>query len=271
MGCCVSFGLFVDAGDGYSLLSVLLVGPLAMRRRRPVVCLVAVSVVALVQWLTVRDGIGAMPADIAVPVAVHAAAAYGPLLAGRFGLVAGLGGAVLGGVAWPQLPVPVSAHVLTGSFLASTVVAAWAIGALQRVRRRQVDTLAERARLLEVEREQRDRIMVLAERTRIAREMHDIVAHSLAGVIAQADGGRYADSAQARTNALAAIRAGASGFLLKDAQPEDMLAALRTVHAGDAVLAPSTTRRLLDQLAPARDPASGVLSPKNRGSTPTRS
>ena len=55
-------------------------------------------------------------------------------------------------------------------------------------------------------------------------------------------------------HALAAIRAGASGFLLKDAPPEDMLAALRNVHAGDAVLAPSTTRRLLDQLAPARDP-----------------
>ncbi|MDX2971995.1 response regulator transcription factor, partial [Kribbella solani] len=57
---------------------------------------------------------------------------------------------------------------------------------------------------------------------------------------------------------LAAVRAGASGFLLKDAPPEDMLAAIRTVHAGDAVLAASTTRRLLDQLlervAPAVDP-----------------
>ena len=51
-------------------------------------------------------------------------------------------------------------------------------------------------------------------------------------------------------HALAAIRAGASGFLLKDAPPEDMLTALRTVHAGDAVIAPSTTRRLLDHLAP---------------------
>ena len=51
-------------------------------------------------------------------------------------------------------------------------------------------------------------------------------------------------------HALAAIRAGASGFLLKDAPPEDMLRALRTVHAGDAVIAPSTTRRLLDHLAP---------------------
>ena len=45
---------------------------------------------------------------------------------------------------------------------------------------------------------------------------------------------------------LAAIRAGASGFLLKDAPPEEMLAAIRTVHAGDAVIAPSTTRRLVE-------------------------
>ena len=47
-----------------------------------------------------------------------------------------------------------------------------------------------------------------------------------------------------------AIKAGASGFLLKDAPPEDMLAAIRTVHAGDAVIAPSSTRRLLSRLAP---------------------
>lgn len=58
--------------------------------------------------------------------------------------------------------------------------------------------------------------------------------------------------------ALAALRAGASGFLLKSAPPGDMLAALRTVHTGDAVIAPSTTRRLLDHLAPAQDPAAMV-------------
>lgn len=46
-----------------------------------------------------------------------------------------------------------------------------------------------------------------------------------------------------------AIKAGASGFLLKDAQPEDMLAAIRTVHSGDAVIAPSSTRRLIEHVA----------------------
>jgi DNA-binding NarL/FixJ family response regulator len=49
---------------------------------------------------------------------------------------------------------------------------------------------------------------------------------------------------------LAAIAAGASGFLLKDAPPEDMLTAVRTVHAGDAVIGASSTRRLLAHIGP---------------------
>jgi len=58
---------------------------------------------------------------------------------------------------------------------------------------------------------------------------------------------------------LTAIRAGASGFLLKDAPPEEMLGAIRTVHRGDAVIAPSSTRRLLEHLVtalPDDEPAS---------------
>ncbi|GAA4702378.1 response regulator transcription factor [Nocardioides conyzicola] len=47
----------------------------------------------------------------------------------------------------------------------------------------------------------------------------------------------------------AAIKAGAAAFLLKDALPEDLLTAIRVVHAGDSVVAPSTTRRLLDRFA----------------------
>ena len=49
---------------------------------------------------------------------------------------------------------------------------------------------------------------------------------------------------------VAAIGAGASGFLLKDAPPEEMLAAVRTVHSGDSVIAASSTRRLLQHVAP---------------------
>ena len=68
----------------------------------------------------------------------------------------------------------------------------------------------------------------------------------------------------------AAIRAGASGFLLKDARPDDLLGAVRAVLSGDAVVAPSATRRLLDHVADAlpagagEDPRLELLTPRER-------
>ncbi|MGW6332642.1 response regulator [Nocardia rhamnosiphila] len=63
-------------------------------------------------------------------------------------------------------------------------------------------------------------------------------------------------------HALGALRAGASGFLLKDTPPEDLISAIRSVAAGDAVVSPKVTKRLLDRLiaeepTPSRDP--GIL------------
>jgi DNA-binding NarL/FixJ family response regulator len=68
----------------------------------------------------------------------------------------------------------------------------------------------------------------------------------------------------------AALRAGASGFLLKDAPTADLLSAIRAVASGDAVVAPSTTRRLLTTIAhqlpvadaPAELPALAALTPR---------
>ncbi|MFH8407996.1 response regulator [Streptomyces sp. NPDC018019] len=50
--------------------------------------------------------------------------------------------------------------------------------------------------------------------------------------------------------AFSALKAGASGFMLKDVPPDELLAAIRAVQSGDAVVAPSTTRRLLDRFTP---------------------
>ncbi len=72
---------------------------------------------------------------------------------------------------------------------------------------------------------------------------------------------------------VAAIGAGASGFLLKDAAPEEMLTAVRTVHGGDSVIAASSTRRLLQHVAPllraerpaeGPEPALAELTPRER-------
>jgi DNA-binding NarL/FixJ family response regulator len=71
----------------------------------------------------------------------------------------------------------------------------------------------------------------------------------------------------------AALRAGASGFLLKDARPEELFAGIRAVAAGDAVIAPALTRRLLDEYArhvprpeddPADDPRLAALTDRER-------
>jgi DNA-binding NarL/FixJ family response regulator len=57
----------------------------------------------------------------------------------------------------------------------------------------------------------------------------------------------------------AALRAAASGFLLKDARPSELLNAIRTVAAGEAVLAPSATRRLIERFVPSVDPAPAAV------------
>jgi DNA-binding NarL/FixJ family response regulator len=65
-----------------------------------------------------------------------------------------------------------------------------------------------------------------------------------------------------------ALRAGASGFLLKDARPEDLLAAIRIVATGEALLAPSVTRRLIERFAalpaPARTDSAGLATLTDR-------
>lgn len=71
----------------------------------------------------------------------------------------------------------------------------------------------------------------------------------------------------------AALRAGASGFLLKDARPEELLAGIRAVAGGDAVIAPALTRRILDEYArhvpprradPGEDPRVASLTERER-------
>ena len=57
---------------------------------------------------------------------------------------------------------------------------------------------------------------------------------------------------------MAALRAGASGFMLKDRLPEELLSAIRVIAAGDALLAPNVTRRLIEQFISQPDPVRAV-------------
>ncbi|MBB3082868.1 sensor histidine kinase [Geodermatophilus sabuli] len=187
------------------VVGTLLVVPLAWRRRRPVRAAAAVIAAGLLELVVVEDFLAA---NVAALVMVYALAAYAPRWAGRAGLAVGLVGAVLAALRYFSLGAS-DALVPSGGSIAVTVVAAWALGDLRRARLRQLVDLRERAQLLELERDQEMRLAATAERARIAREMHDVVAHSLSVVIAQADGGRYAGRTdpEAATTALEAIAA----------------------------------------------------------------
>lgn len=127
-------------------------------------------------------------------VAVTSIAHYGPTWARWGGLLTGLLGAALGPIQWSGgLGSVHSRQDLYPVFLAAASVAAcWIYGDLRRTRANFVTELEERAVRLATERDQQAVIAAAAERQRIAREMHDVVAHSLSVIVVQADGGRYA-------------------------------------------------------------------------------
>ncbi|MDQ1293832.1 MAG: hypothetical protein QG608_1713, partial [Actinomycetota bacterium] len=197
---------YLLGGSGTPFLwSLVLLAPLAWRRTRPVISSAAICFLAFQQWLQANpntfigiypaesstSSLALLPADIAVPITVHAATCYAPVWARRTALFSGLLGAFLQSVQFNRYDPDILKIMFLFFLFASPVVGAWAIGSMQRARLDHVDSLRERARLLEVERDQQSRLAVTAERARIAREMHDVVAHSLAVMIAQADGGRY--------------------------------------------------------------------------------
>ena len=123
-------------------------------------------------------------ADLAPLVALYYLVVHGP----RRLKPIGLGVALVGGAAMSaRASFP---GVLDGFVLGTAVVTAYVLVAALLADRR----VSRRARLaaLEVERDQQAEIGAARERARIARELHDVVAHSLAVMVAQADGGRYA-------------------------------------------------------------------------------
>jgi signal transduction histidine kinase len=187
------------------LLGLLLTVPLAWRRRAPVAAAAAVVAAGLIQLVTLNSF---LVADVAALFMIYALAAYAPRWASRGGLALGLFGALLAALRYFSTSFSAQLLPTTGA-IAVAVVASWALGDLRRARLQRFDSLEERARLLDVERDQEMRLAATAERTRIARELHDVVAHSLSVVIAQADGGRYAGKADpdAATGALEAIAA----------------------------------------------------------------
>ncbi|HEX5188353.1 MAG TPA: histidine kinase [Streptosporangiaceae bacterium] len=190
-------------------ITLALTVPVVFRRTHPVG---AFTVVILVGALQVALGLRPSPADLSIVVLLYTLAAYTT----RRLSVTGLGICLLGSAAelgriysrafWTHVPN----WLLTGTIvLAGPSLIAWVLGDSMRYRRAYYANLEERAARLERDRDAQARIAAAAERARIARELHDVVAHNVSVMVVQADGATYAlgsDPARAR-EALAAISA----------------------------------------------------------------
>jgi signal transduction histidine kinase len=166
---------------GMLALQAGLVLPLLWRRRKPVVAFSAIAAVFVLQWSLNAP----LRADVALFVALYSLALHGRLRQLPWACAAMAGAMAL-------VAVRVSSAVSVWDalfFLLSTATAALALGLMVRIRRAQLAGLRERA---EIERDQRSRLATATERTRVAREMHDIVGHNLSVIITLADAGAYA-------------------------------------------------------------------------------
>lgn len=210
---------------------VLLWLPLVWRRRHPATVFWVVAAVAFGQWVAAVR----LPGDAALLVAMYTVAAH-ETRARAMPAAAALGlGVVLATVSW----APAGGVVPSLVFLSGIVAAAWFLGVNVRTRRAYLASLIDRAERLERDRDQQARLAVAAERTRIAREMHDVVAHSLSVMVTLAD----AASLTLRT------------------RPDDADAALRQVSStGRDALA--ETRRLLGVLRTDVDEPAGPRQPQ---------
>lgn len=201
-------GFVLGVGTGYAYANVppLLFGGIvivctvtqcvavAWRRTRPAISAAVIYAAALLHYLA---GAPFLPSDILVLVALYSVTRFTrpeQRVARWAGLVGALIGAGMIGLLTGPTPwgYSIGQVIATSLAVSAVVLATWALAMVLRVRDERLLSLEDHARRLEIEREQQLRLAATAERTRIAREMHDVVAHSLSVVIAQADGGRYA-------------------------------------------------------------------------------
>jgi signal transduction histidine kinase len=166
-------------------LQLMLLLPLVWRRRAPLTVFAAIAVASFAQW---AFGFYPMTANVALLVALYTVAAH---RSRRQTLLAGLvlqSGIVLACLRWaPQETFLHDLAALSAMALATAIA-----GANAAIRRAYLASLEDRAVQLERERDQQARLSAAGERSRIAREMHDIVTHNLSVMVALADAAVFA-------------------------------------------------------------------------------
>ena len=174
------------------LIGLVQILPLPWRRARPLLVAIVVATGCLLQLVVLDQP---HPANVAVLVVVYSAAAFGDRRTSRLVLGLALVGAVLAGVDWrPRFGGfwDLTGVLINAVFLGLFVGVAWVLGDVVRRRHAVIERLREQNRALARDHAQRTRLAAQDERASIAREMHDVVAHSLAVVVVQGDGALYA-------------------------------------------------------------------------------
>jgi len=182
--------------------------PIVFRRKHPVG---AYYTAVAAGGLQVALGVRPAATDAAILILLYTLAAYTPRRTSGCGLAVCLAGSAAGILRWVSLVNHSLLEWLTvGAMLfAGPALLAWVLGDSMRYRRAHYASLEDRAARLERERDAQAQIAAAAERARIARELHDVVAHNVSVMVVQADGASYAlgtDPDRAR-EALAAISA----------------------------------------------------------------
>ncbi|MGW1118129.1 DUF7134 domain-containing protein, partial [Streptomyces tanashiensis] len=186
----VSAGTVGGSALGYGLVALLFSLVVALRRRAPEKMLLLAVGLGLAQLAL---GLKPFMADFAMLVIIFTVAAHdGPRWASRLALVGGLAASTLSQVRWPLEETNSGAAMVFFTIIMTVPFAlAWVLGDSLRTRRAYFAQLEERASRLEQEREAQAKVAVAAERARIARELHDVVAHNVSVMVVQADGAAY--------------------------------------------------------------------------------
>ncbi|MEU4150982.1 sensor histidine kinase [Streptomyces sp. NPDC026659] len=217
-------------------VSVVLCAVLALRRRLPEMMLLVVLATGVVQLIL---DVQPVAADFAMLVITYTVAATGARWASRLALAGSLVAASLAQVRWPNEHTSGLGQVALAVFQTVPFALAWVLGDSMRTRRAYFAQLEERAARLEKEREAQSKVAVAAERARIARELHDVVAHNVSVMVVQADGAAY----------------------VLDAAPDQAKKALETISStGRQALA--EMRRLLGVLRTGEHQESGEYVPQ---------
>ena len=220
------------------IIAQALILPLLARRRFPVAVFGGLLVIALGQCIWSELSV----ADFALLVALYTIAAHRD----RRQAIIAAGLLEVGAIFASFYSNPVGDDTLAAIvFLTGLVAAAYFIGVTQRTRREFMASLVDRAERLERERDQQAELAATAERTRIAREMHDIVAHSLSVVITLADGAVAATEADPAAATTAMRQVGETGRQAL-AEMRRLLGVLRDPRPAE--LAPQPDLQRLDAL-----------------------